>query len=173
MTRPSRFMTSMSAMIMASSLLMACQPVKNQDAPHAAITQDITTPMIIKKPSSHNAKDTIDRLENILTSKGLTVFTRVNHAAGAKNVGLNMADSELIIFGNPKLGTPLMLENPEMGLDLPLKALAYTDSAGQTYLSYTAPKALQARHNITVNGGVIEKMTGALDAMTSKAVSAD
>jgi len=172
MMKKRRTTNSILTVIMASIVLTACY-TESQKTPQNATTQDVTNPMIIKKPSAHNVKDTIDRLENILNAKGLMVFTRVNHAAGAQNVGLNMADSELIIFGNPKLGTPLMTENPEMGLDLPLKALAYTDGAGQTFLTYTAPKALQERHNITVNGGVIEKMTGALDAMTSKAVTAD
>ena len=148
--------------------LSACQPSPSTSP---ATTQDIAAPMIIKKASPYSAGETIDRLEKILNAKGLTVFTRVNHAAGAKNVGIEMAGSELIIFGNPKLGTPLMLENPAMGLDLPLKALAYTDDSGQTYLSYTAPAELQSRHRISENSGVIAKMTGALDAMTSAAVS--
>jgi len=154
-----------STLIIAVSL-SACQPNS-----HTVHKQEITAPMIVKKASPHTAGVTIDRLENILISKGLTVFTRVNHAAGAKNVGIDMADSELIIFGNPKLGTPLMLENPHMGLDLPLKALAYTDNNGQTYLTYTAPAELQSRHRISENSGIIAKMTGALDAMTSAAVS--
>ena len=129
--------------------------------------------MIIKKASPYSAEQTIDRLENILNAKGLTVFTRVDHAAGATKAGLELGASELIVFGNPKMGTPLMQENPEIGLDLPLKALAYTDANGQTYLTYTATSALQTRHNIRKNSAVIEKMTGALDAMTSKAVSAE
>jgi len=156
-----------------SALMIACHAPDTSIASAQTQVQDNITPMIIKKASAHSATVTIDRLETVLKAKGLTVFTRVNHAAGAKGVGIEMADSELIIFGNPKLGTPLMLENPEMGLDLPLKALAYTDASGQTYLSYTAPAALKERHAITVNSAVIEKMTGALDAMTSKAVSLD
>ena len=129
--------------------------------------------MIITKASPYSAGQTIDRLEAILTAKGLTVFARVDHAAGAKKVDLDLLDSELIIFGNPKLGTPLMIESPQMGLDLPLKALAYTDANGQTYLTYTAPETLKARHNISENLAIIEKMTGALDAMTNKAVEAE
>ena len=127
----------------------------------------------IIKASPYSAVETIDRLESILTAKGLTIFTRINHAAGAKKVGIEMADSELIIFGNPNLGTPLMLENPQMGLDLPLKALAYTDTKGHTYLTYTAPETLQSRHNINDNRAIIEKMTGALDAMTNKALEVE
>ncbi len=133
--------------------------------------EEVIQPMIIKKPSPYSAGETIDRLENILNAKGLTVFTRVDHGAGAAKVDLDLGASELIIFGNPMLGTPLMQENPEMGLDLPLKALAYTDETGQTFLTYMAPATLQTRHNISANTAIIEKMTGALDAMTSKAVS--
>ena len=155
---------------MVAAALSACQQTSQ---PPAVPTEDIIAPMIIKKASPYTAGQTIDRLEKILTSKGLTVFTRVDHAAGAKSVDIEMMDSELIIFGNPKLGTPLMLENPQMGLDLPLKALAYTDASGQTYLTYVAPQTLQSRHDISANSAIIEKMTGALDAMTNKAVEAE
>ena len=157
---------------LTASAVLGCHPTSQAPATNS-FKEDIATHMIVKKESSFSAGETIDRLENILKSKGLTIFTRVNHAAGAKNVGIDMTDSELIIFGNPKLGTPLMLENPQMGLDLPLKALAYTDASGQTYLTYTAPATLQDRHDISENTGIIAKMTGALDAMTSAAVSQD
>lgn len=142
-------------------------------ASNSKTLNEIDQTMIIKKPSPYSASETIDRLENILNAKGLTVFTRVDHGAGAAKVDLKLGASELIIFGNPKLGTPLMQENPEMGLDLPLKALAYTDADGQTYLTYTAPASLETRHNIQTHSAIIEKMTGALDAMTNKAVEAE
>ena len=153
---------------MLLAIALASCSASNSNSPN-----EIDQNMIIKKPSPYSASETIDRLENILNAKGLTVFTRVDHAAGAKKVDLALGGSELIIFGNPKLGTPLMQENPEMGLDLPLKALAYTDADGQTYLTYIAPASLETRHNIQTNKAVIEKMTGALDAMTSKAVEAE
>ena len=150
--------------------LTACTP-HNHD--HTSSPHDVSKTMIIKKTSPYSASETIDRLETILRAKGLTVFTRVDHAAGAKNVDIEMSDSKLIIFGNPKLGTPLMLESPQMGLDLPLKALAYTDASGQTFLTYVAPKTLQSRHDISANIAIIDKMTGALDAMTNAAVAQD
>ena len=153
---------------MLLAIALASCTASNSNSPN-----EIDQTMIIKKPSPYSASETIDRLENILNAKGLTVFTRVDHAAGAKKVDLALGGSELIIFGNPKLRTPLMQENPEMGLDLPLKALAYTDADGQTYLKYIAPASLETRHNIQTNKAVIEKMTGALDAMTSKAVEAE
>ncbi len=167
-----RFAPLIYSAVAALTCLSACSgPSSPPQA--AAAANDSEHNMIIQKASAHDAVTTIDRLENILNAKGLTIFTRVSHSAGAKKVGIDMAASELIIFGNPKLGTPLMIENPQMGLDLPLKALAYTDEAGKTFLTYTAPSALQSRYGITKNTAVIEKMTGALDAMTNKAVEAE
>ncbi|HEY9052708.1 MAG TPA: DUF302 domain-containing protein [Gammaproteobacteria bacterium] len=126
----------------------------------------------ISKPSAHSVSVTIDRLENALKAKGITVFARVDHAAGAASVGEQLADSQLLIFGNPKLGTPLMQEKALVGLDLPMKALAWKDARGQVWLSYLKPSELQNRHDL-MNSGVIAKMTGALDGLTSKAAGKD
>ena len=123
----------------------------------------------ISKKSPYSVPKTLDRLENIVKSKGITVFTRVDHSAGARRVGQSMSDTQLLIFGNPKMGTPLMQEQIMMGLDLPMKALAWTDRQGQVWLSYLKPQVLQQRHGLA-NMGIIKKMTGALNAMTSKAV---
>lgn len=123
----------------------------------------------ISKKSPYSVPKTLDRLENIVKSKGITVFTRVDHSAGARRVGQSMSDTQLLIFGNPKMGTPLMQEQIMMGLDLPMKALAWTDSRGQVWLSYLKPQVLQQRHGLA-NMAIIKKMTGALNAMTSKAV---
>lgn len=123
----------------------------------------------INKKSPYSVTKTLDRLENIVKSKGITVFTRVDHSAGARRVGQSMADTQLLIFGNPKMGTPLMNEQIMMGLDLPMKALAWTDSRGQVWLSYLKPQVLQQRHGLA-NTAIINKMSGALNAMTSKAV---
>ena len=124
----------------------------------------------ISKKSPYPVDKTLDRLETILKKKGITVFTRVDHGAGAKRVDLALQTSQLLIFGNPKLGSPLMKEAPMMGLELPMKALAWEDQNGQVWLSYLKPSVLQSRHNLS-NQAIIQKMTGALDAMTSKAVS--
>ncbi len=133
---------------------------------------DKVTEQYIQKKSSYSVSETIDRLENALKSKSITVFARVDHAAGAASVGEQLADSQLLIFGNPKLGTPLMQEQPLMGLDLPMKALAWKDAKGQVWLSYLKPSVLQKRHELK-NSAVIEKMTGALDGLTSKAAGKD
>ena len=124
----------------------------------------------ISKKSPYSVQQTLDRLDSILKSKGISVFTRVDHGAGAKSVGQSLQTSQLLIFGNPKLGSPLMREAPMMGLELPMKALAWEDTKGQVWLSYLKPSVLESRHGLK-NKAVIEKMTKALNGMTNKAVS--
>lgn len=123
----------------------------------------------IQKKSHYGVSETLDRLEAVLRKKGITIFVRVDHAAGARKVGLQMTDTQLLIFGNPKMGTPLMNEQRLMGLDLPMKALAWKDDNNQTWLAYTKPSELQSRHDIK-NQKIINKMKNALDAMTNKAL---
>lgn len=97
-------------------------------------------------PSAHGAKETIDRLASEVKSKGLTVFARVDHAAGAKEVGMALRPTELLIFGNARGGTPLMQICQTIGIDLPLKALAWEDADGKVWLSYNEPAWVAARH---------------------------
>ena len=127
----------------------------------------------IKMESAHDAATTLDRLEAIFKAKGITVFARVDHAAGAKKVGEDMAPTQLLLFGNPKLGTPLMKINREAGFDLPMKALAWTDDAGKTWLAVTDPAVLKSRYGLEAAAPVIKKMTGAVTAMGKKAASKD
>lgn len=125
---------------------------------------------IVTKSSPHSVPKTLDRLEAALTAKGLTVFTRIDHGAGAAKVNIPLPATQILIFGNPKVGTPLMVENRNVGLDLPLKAMAWEDDKGQVWLSYTAPATLAKRFDITENAAVISKMTQALEGLTSKAI---
>ncbi len=118
---------------------------------------------LITVPSAHGVKDTIDRLEADVRSKGMTVFARIDHAAGAKDVGLALRPTELLIFGNAKGGTPLMQAHQTIGIDLPLKALAWEDEAGKVWLSYNDPAWLAARHGGPAPGNdVIERLSAAL-----------
>jgi len=117
---------------------------------------------IISIKSSHDVKTTVDRLDNILREKGMTVFIRINHAEGAQKVGKKLRPTELIIFGNPKVGTPLMQCGQSVGIDLPQKALIWQDKAGQVWLSYNDPKYLASRHSIKECGEVIKKIQKAL-----------
>ena len=123
-------------------------------------------------PSKHAVSETIDRLESALKSKGINVMARIDHAAGAKKAGLDLPPTTLLIFGNPKLGTPLMQSNRMIALDLPMKALAWEDEDGKVWLSYTTPETLKARHDIGDRDKVFEKMTGAL-ANFAKAATGD
>lgn len=123
----------------------------------------------LKKESAHGVVETIDRLETALEEKGITVFARIDHAAGAEKAGLELRPTLLLVFGNPKLGTPLMNASPLMGLDLPMKALAYEDEGGTVWLAYTSPQALKDRHGIEGHDEIIQTMTGALDNFTDAA----
>jgi len=123
----------------------------------------------ISKKSPYSVGKTLDRLENIIKSKGITIFKRVDHGAGAKRVGMKLHESQLLIFGNPKMGSPLMAEKPMMGLDLPMKALAWKDAKGQVWLSYLDPAVLKKRHDLN-QSQIINKMQNALNNFTDKAV---
>jgi uncharacterized protein (DUF302 family) len=103
---------------------------------------------LIALKSPHGAKDTMDRLEAALKDKGLTVFARIDHAAGGAKVGKKLRATELLIFGNPQGGTPFMECAQTVGIDLPLKALVWQDEAGQVWLGYNDPAFLAARHGV-------------------------
>ena len=96
-------------------------------------------------PSSYGPKDTMNRLEAEVRAKGMTVFARIDHAAGATAVGLSLRPTEVLIFGNARAGTPLMQSVQTIGLDLPLKALVWQDASGDTWLSYNDPAWLVKR----------------------------
>ena len=117
---------------------------------------------IISVKSSHEVKATADRLENVLKQKGMTVFIRINHAEGAQKVGIKLRPTELVVFGNPKVGAPLMQCSQNTAIDLPLKALIWEDEKGQVWLSYNDPNYLVERHGIEGCAEVIKKIENAL-----------
>ena len=121
---------------------------------------------IIRIKSAHSAKATIDKLEAVLKKKGMTIFKRVDHTAGAKKVGLDIRPTDLLIFGNPKVGTPLMQCSQTSALDLPQKALAYKDESGQVWLAYNDPAYMAKRHGIKGCEKAVQKVTGALAKFT-------
>ena len=112
--------------------------------------------------SSHDVKTTADRLEAVLKEKGMTVFLRVNHSEGARNVGKQLRPTELVIFGNPKVGAPLMQCGQTIGIDLPQKALIWQDENGQVWLTYNDPRYLAKRHGIDGCQPVLDKVQNAL-----------
>ncbi len=124
---------------------------------------------LVSIKSSHDVKTTADRLENVLKEKGMKVFIRVNHAQGAQKVGKELRPTELVIFGNPKVGTPLMQCRQSVAIDLPQKALIWQDAQEQVWLSYNDPDYLVKRHGITECAEVIKKIKGALGKFTKAA----
>lgn len=120
-------------------------------------------------PSHHDPKETMDRLVAAVTAKGMTVLARIDHAGAAKTVGLALRPTEVLIFGNPKAGTPLMQAVQTMGLDLPLKALVWEDEAGKTWITYNDPAWLARRHGVEGQAPVVAAMTAALAAVTAEA----
>lgn len=127
---------------------------------------------IVKVKAASDVATTMDALEAAVTGAGATVFARVDHGAGASSVGLDLAPSQLLIFGNPKLGTPAMQDDPLAGLFLPLKVLVYRDGAGQVWLRYEAPaKTLEDMGGVPKDAGYLAMMAGALAKLTGKAAS--
>lgn len=124
---------------------------------------------MIIKPSRHGVAATLDRLEGVLKEKGITRVARWDHAGAASGAGMALRPMEVLIFGNPKLGTPLMQSNPRAGLDLPLKVLAWEDERGQVWVGYTRMDALAARHEIHDRGELVQTITAVLDALTDLA----
>ena len=120
---------------------------------------------IIDVSSRYSVPETLARLQSILKEKGIRVFDLVDHSGEAEKSGLKMRPTQLLIFGNPKGGTPLMVAAPRLAIDLPLKALAWQDEDGKVWLSYNSPEYLQQRHgfppdlmkNIAVIGALIQK----------------
>src|SRR5207249_6941131 len=119
--------------------------------------------------SRFGPKETMDRLQAEIRAHGMTVFARIDHAAGAAEVGLTLPPTELIIFGNARGGTPLMQSVQTVGIDLPLKALVWKDASGTTWLSYNEPSWIAQRHNIPNAELAVNKMTAALGAISRKA----
>jgi len=103
---------------------------------------------IVSQPSAHSVDATVEKLQAMLQSKGVTLFAVIDHSGEARKVGLTMPPTKLLIFGNPKGGTPLMLASPSIAIDLPLKILVAEGADGKVSISYNAPEYLQARHNL-------------------------
>ncbi len=120
-------------------------------------------------PSHFAPKETMDRVETEIGERGMNVFARIDHAAGAAEAGLTLRPTELIIFGNARGGTPLMQPNQTVGIDLPLKALVWQDAAGKTLISYNEPSWIAQRHWVADAEAVVSKMTDLLRAIATTA----
>ena len=125
---------------------------------------------LVIKASNYSVQETMDRFEKIVKDKGFNDVARVNHAAAAIKSGSTLRPTELLIFGNPVLGTQLMQSNQTAGIDLPLKVLIWEDENGAVTLSYNDPAWLKKRHGITDRDKVFTKMAGALNKFSDTAV---
>lgn len=126
---------------------------------------------MVNVESSFGVKKTGDRLESVLKENGMTIFNRIKHSEAAKKVGVELRETELIIFGNPKVGSPLMRCQQSVAIDLPQKALIWKDSEGKTWISYNNPRYLIKRHNISNCEEVISKIEKALAGITKIAAT--
>ena len=124
---------------------------------------------MVTKPSKYSVSVTLDRLEAIIKEKGFIVFARIDHADAAAKAGLTMKPTQVLIFGNPKGGTPLMQAQPTVAIDLPPKALAWEDGNGKVFLTYNTAAYLQERHHLKGNEEPLKKLDAALEAMMNKA----
>ena len=103
---------------------------------------------LIDIPSNHSVDETVTKLEGILQAKGITLFALVDHGGEAAKVGMKIRPTKLLIFGNPRAGTPVMLAAPRSAIDLPLKILVWEDDQGKVWITYNSPSYLQERHNL-------------------------
>lgn len=144
--------------------------------PAALLALSISAPAfavdgMINVQSSHSVKETADRMEGVLKEKGMTVFNRIKHSEGASKVGIELRDTELVLFGNPKVGSPLMACSQSIAIDLPQKALIWEDEAQNVWISYNDPKYLEKKHNLVGCEAVIEKVGNALAGITKVVAS--
>ena len=164
------------ALIASGLLLSACAPSstpqkKQTDLPPHTLTISHAENGLVTQASQHSVSVTIDRLEAAVKAKGLKVFARIDHDENAQALNLDIRPNTLLIFGSPKIGAPLMREAPAIGIDVPVKALAYEDKNGKVFLVYNDPAYLKSRHNIQAATQPLEKMSKALAGLTKTAIS--
>ena len=121
---------------------------------------------VVSKPSNASVARTLERLESAVRAKGLTVFARINHTSGARDVGLEMQEAQVLIFGGPKSGTPMMVARPLVALDLPLRALVWSDALGRVWVSYNAPGYYLHRYGLPDG---LERNVAAIEALVAAA----
>jgi len=128
-------------------------------------TEDIKTD-IVKKASTHSVKETMDKLEALVISKGLSVFARVDHKKNAEGVKMKLNDAEVLIFGNPKAGTLLMQDDISIALDLPMRVAVYKDTDDKVWITYHNPQGFKDTHSLSKDK-ILSKLEGGLDKLTS------
>jgi uncharacterized protein (DUF302 family) len=122
-------------------------------------------------PSAHPAAETAARLEALLAERGVRLFARIDHAEGASEAGLPLRPTLVLVFGDPRAGTPLMQSRQTAGIDLPLKMLVWEDEAGRCWVSYDRPEYVAERHGITDRAEAVAKIAAGLDALAHAAAA--
>lgn len=125
---------------------------------------------MVSLKSTWSAKETMDRMEHLVKQRGLTVFARIDHAAGAAKIGKSLRPTEVLIFGNPQGGTPFMECTQSVGIDLPLKALVWEDASGQVWLGYNDPAFMAKRHHVA-NCAAAAEISNALRGLSSAVIN--
>ena len=126
---------------------------------------------LVTLPSAHGPAETVERLKALLAQKGIQVFAHVDHAAAAREVGLPLRPTQVLIFGNPRAGTPLMQSRQTIGLDLPLRALVWEDGEGKVWLTYRRVEETVRRHHVPGLGETVKALDNGLDALARAAVA--
>jgi uncharacterized protein (DUF302 family) len=132
---------------------------------------DSTDTDLVTLSSAYSATETVERMKALLAQKGIEVFAHIDHAAEAQNVGLSLRPTQVLIFGNPKAGTPLMQDQQTIGLDLPLRVLVWEDSAGKTWLTYHRVEDMAQHHHVAGHDDAITVMDTGLGAMARAATT--
>ena len=134
-------------------------------------TSDPADAGLVTLPSAQGATQTVERLKALLAQKGIDVFAHIDHAAGARKVGLALRPTQVLIFGNPKAGTPLMQARQTIGLDLPLRALVWEDEQGKGWLTYRRVEGLARQHDVTGRDEAVKALDDGLDALVRAATA--
>ena len=131
----------------------------------------LADPDLVTLPSAHGVPETVARLKALLAQKGIEVFAHIDHAAGAREVGLPLRPTQVLIFGNPKAGTPLMQSRQTVGLDLPLRVLAWEDEEGKAWLTYRRVADLARQHGVTDRDVAVQALDDGLGALARAAAA--
>ena len=132
---------------------------------------NLADPDLVTLPSAHGVPETVARLKALLAQRGIEVFAHIDHAAEAKEVGLPLRPTQVLIFGNPKAGTPLMQSRQTVGLELPLRALAWEDEEGKAWLTYRRVADLARQHRVTGRDEAVQALDDGLDALARAAAA--
>ena len=126
---------------------------------------------LVTLPSAHSVPETVDRFKALLAARKIRVFADIDHAAGAKEIGLSLRPTRVIIFGNPAAGTPLMQSRQTIGLDLPLRVLIWQDEAGKVWLTYRRPESLARSHHVIDRDEAVNGLSGGLATLAREATA--